>query len=38
VAETGSSEINEVVKLYPEYQEEITDMVTAAEYRFAQSE
>ena len=38
VAETGTSEIKEVVKLYPEYQEEITDMVTAAEYRFAQSE
>ena len=37
VAETGTSEIKEVVKLYPEYQEEITDMVTAAEYRFAES-
>lgn len=38
VAETGTSEIKEVVKLYPEYQDEITDMVTAAEYRFSQSE
>lgn len=38
VAETGTSEIKAVVALYPEYQEEITDMVTAAEYRFAQSE
>lgn len=38
VAETGTKEIKEVVALYPEYQEEITDMVEAAEHRFAQSE
>lgn len=38
VAETGTSEIKEVVALYPEYQEEISDMVEAAEQRFAQSE
>lgn len=38
VAETGTKEIKEVVALYPEYQEEISDMVEAAEHRFAQSE
>ena len=38
VAETGSKEIREIAALYPEYQEEIADMVEAAEQRFAQSE